>query len=68
MVNGVLYFTLPEHVWAVDARTGRQIWHFHRPSDTVSAPLLLEWVAGWVIAGGQNLNKPTHFEVADGRF
>ena len=25
---GVLYFTLPDQVWAVDARTGRQIWHF----------------------------------------
>ena len=23
MVNGVLYFTVPDHVWAVDARTGR---------------------------------------------
>ncbi len=27
-VNGVLYFTVPDHVWAVDARTGRQIWHY----------------------------------------
>ena len=27
-VDGVLYFTVPDHVWAVDARTGRQIWHF----------------------------------------
>jgi alcohol dehydrogenase (cytochrome c) len=26
-VNGVLYFTIPDHVWAVDARTGREIWH-----------------------------------------
>jgi alcohol dehydrogenase (cytochrome c) len=33
MANGVLYFTVPDHVWAVDARTGEQIWHFHRPSD-----------------------------------
>src|ERR1700727_1886884 len=24
-VNGVLYFTLPDHAWAVDARTGRQL-------------------------------------------
>src|SRR5690242_1201344 len=23
LVNGVLYFTIPDHVWAVDARTGR---------------------------------------------
>lgn len=27
MINGVLYFTIPDHVWAVDARTGREIWH-----------------------------------------
>ena len=27
-VNGVLYFSSPDHVWAVDARTGREIWHF----------------------------------------
>jgi alcohol dehydrogenase (cytochrome c) len=27
-INGVLYFTVPDHVWAVDARTGRQIWHY----------------------------------------
>jgi alcohol dehydrogenase (cytochrome c) len=26
-VNGILYFTLPDHVWAIDARTGREIWH-----------------------------------------
>ena len=28
LVNGVLYFTIPDHVWAIDARTGREIWHF----------------------------------------
>jgi glucose dehydrogenase len=27
-LNGVLYFTLPDHTWAVDARTGRELWHF----------------------------------------
>ena len=26
--DGILYFTVPDHAWAVDARTGRQIWHF----------------------------------------
>ena len=25
MVNGVLYFTMPDHVWAIDARTGREV-------------------------------------------
>ncbi len=34
----------------------------------MSAESLLELVAGWVEAGGASLNKPTHFEVADGRF
>ncbi len=28
MVNGVLYFTIPDHVFAVDARTGRERWRF----------------------------------------
>lgn len=27
-VDGVLYFTIPDHAWAVDARTGREIWHY----------------------------------------
>src|SRR3984885_15022617 len=26
--DGVLYFTVPDNVWAVDARTGHQIWHY----------------------------------------
>jgi alcohol dehydrogenase (cytochrome c) len=29
LVNGVLYFTLPDYVWAVDARTGHELWHYH---------------------------------------
>jgi acido-empty-quinoprotein group A len=28
MVNGVLYFTIPDHVFAVDARTGLEVWHY----------------------------------------
>ena len=28
MVNGVLYFTIPDHAWAIDARTGEEIWHY----------------------------------------
>ncbi len=32
-VNGVLYFTAPDNVWAVDARFGREIWHYQRPSE-----------------------------------
>ncbi len=31
MVNGILYFTVPDHVWAIDALTGAKIWEFSRP-------------------------------------
>ena len=31
MVNGVLYFTLPDNVWAVDAHSGSEIWHHQYP-------------------------------------
>src|SRR3984893_11972825 len=32
-VNGILYFSAPDNVWAVDARYGRQIWHYQRTSE-----------------------------------
>lgn len=32
LVNGILYLTTPDNVWALDARTGRQIWHNQRAS------------------------------------
>jgi len=32
VVKGVLYVTIPDHVWAVNARTGREIWHSTWPS------------------------------------
>jgi acido-empty-quinoprotein group A len=28
VVNGVMYFTVPDHIWAVDARTGEEIWRY----------------------------------------
>jgi acido-empty-quinoprotein group A len=28
MIRGVIYFSAPDHVWAIDARTGREVWHF----------------------------------------
>lgn len=27
-VDGVLYVTSPDHVWAIDGRDGREIWHY----------------------------------------
>jgi acido-empty-quinoprotein group A len=32
-VNGILYFTAPDNVWAVDARYGREIWRYERKSE-----------------------------------
>src|SRR5271168_784623 len=31
-VNGILYFTTPDNVWAADARNGKIIWHYYRES------------------------------------
>jgi alcohol dehydrogenase (cytochrome c) len=28
MVNGILYFSTPDNAWAVDARSGRELWHY----------------------------------------
>ena len=28
MVNGILYISAPDHAYAIDARTGREIWHY----------------------------------------
>ena len=27
-VNGILYFSAPDNAWAVDARSGRTLWHY----------------------------------------
>jgi nucleoside-diphosphate-sugar epimerase len=35
---------------------------------SVTGEALMEMVAAWIEGGGRALNKPTHFEVADGRF
>src|SRR5947209_808781 len=31
LVNGILYFSVPDQVWAVDARSGHQLWHYTYP-------------------------------------
>ncbi|MBI2685908.1 MAG: acido-empty-quinoprotein group A [Acidobacteria bacterium] len=28
-VDGTLYFTMPDNAWAVDARDGRELWHYY---------------------------------------
>jgi alcohol dehydrogenase (cytochrome c) len=31
LVDGILYFTIPDNIWAVDARSGHQLWHYTYP-------------------------------------
>src|ERR1700722_20758763 len=31
LVDGVLYFTVVDNVWAVDALSGHQLWHYTYP-------------------------------------
>ena len=31
LVDGMLYLTVPDNVWAVDARTGHALWHYTYP-------------------------------------
>jgi nucleoside-diphosphate-sugar epimerase len=35
---------------------------------TVSVEQMIEWIADWIGMGGATHNKPTHFEVRDGKF
>ncbi len=32
VVDGVLYFTVPDRIWAVDARTGHMLWRYNVPT------------------------------------
>jgi alcohol dehydrogenase (cytochrome c) len=33
VVDGMMYFSVPDHVWAIDARSGREIWHYAYPKN-----------------------------------
>jgi acido-empty-quinoprotein group A len=33
LVKGVLYFSVTDHVWAADARSGRELWHYQWPDN-----------------------------------
>jgi len=32
VVDGVLYFTVPDNIWAVDARSGQELWRYNKPT------------------------------------
>ncbi len=33
LVNGIVYVAMPDTLWALDARTGRQIWRYTHPTN-----------------------------------
>jgi nucleoside-diphosphate-sugar epimerase len=35
---------------------------------SVTTAQMIDWTAAWISSGGPRLNKPTHFEVRDGKF
>ena len=47
-VNGVLYLTSPDHAWAIDAKTGREIWHFDMAPES-------GWEGSFVTATGDGV-------------
>ena len=32
VVDGIMYFTVPDNIWAVDARSGHMLWHYNSPT------------------------------------
>jgi alcohol dehydrogenase (cytochrome c) len=32
LLDGILYFTVPDNIWAVDARSGHMIWRYNKPT------------------------------------
>jgi len=32
LVDGIMYLTMPDNIWAIDARSGRQIWKYTYPT------------------------------------
>jgi len=47
-----------------NGRLGHRLFGYPR----VPVQQMIQWVAKWVMRGGQTLGKPTHFETRDGRF
>ena len=51
---------------ALLSNAGKMVGMFGPP--TISLDQMVEWVAAWIVEGKPLLDKPTHFEVRDGRY
>lgn len=47
-----------------NAQKAHQMFGYPR----VGVRQMIEWIAGWIMSGGETLGKPTHFETRDGKF
>ena len=47
-----------------NGQLGHRLYGYPR----VTPHQMIEWIAEWVMAGGESLNKPTHFETRDGKY
>jgi nucleoside-diphosphate-sugar epimerase len=59
-------FSSQEMPTALLSNAGKAHQMFGYPTVTISE--MIDWTAAWISSGGARLNKPTHFEVRDGKF
>ena len=69
---GRLFGKKVEYIYPVAGRRGylnnasKMFELFGKPSVTMEQ--MIKWQAQWIMSGGESLNKPTHFEVNNGKF
>lgn len=53
-----------ETAWLSNAEKAHMLWG----PPAIAEDELIEWVAAWTLAGGETLDKPTRFEIRDGKY
>ncbi len=66
LMGKTAHFTGTENGIAYLNNAARATQRFGPPS--VSTEQLVQWVSHWVMQGGENLGKPTHFETQNGKY
>jgi nucleoside-diphosphate-sugar epimerase len=66
LMNKKPVFTGREADTALLSNAGEALRLFGKPR--VTADMVIEWTADWIMEGGRLLGKPTHFEVRDGKY